>query len=1402
MEIFYRRFILMKRKQPSVDLFPMENSFHQSAFNTKIAHQPAYRFLLNRFLPVSLFVFLFLLLSQSSAQAQQVTLKRKNVTLAQILKEVESQTSYVFFYKKEDIDPIKNVSVDLTDASLSETLNTILKGLGIEYELFEKTIALKKAVKPLPALIDKRKTITITRLHGKVVDENELPLKGITILETKINTKAVSDDGGKFSIIIAASGSLEVNGEGFAKQLVNYKDTSDLYIMMEKGKTMSIELNEVAINYNNVKKNPTTMVNLENRSYMNLSQVLQGTIPGLTLQTVNTTTTNVTSIDVFQAFGSGGVQIRRYVRYSLPDFLASIRNAQGILDRLLKGEKIDFYKLNTNSSVRTVLVPQIRGANNFSASASNMLVVIDGFPQDGFPANYPMNNVESIQVIKDPKELIKWGPKAAGGAILIKTKAAKKGKINIDYNASFYYSPVQKFDRSRLNLASPAQYLNYMKQIDSVFAPDFLPTTFNLSPARRLLSERRQNALTATQFNSKWDSIGRLDNQDQLNLLQQDKFSQIQSLTLSGGNSNYKFTGIGNYSTDQANELNSKTHNYGFSLNNDFSLLKNKLHIRWLINYSRENNQAAINSFSPVNTTLEPYQMLLDAKGNYVYDYTAISAAANKTITDYGYKDFGVNVLQDASLNSNRNITTLKKSSINMSWALLPELSFNSSFYYSGRNAGQNTFYGKQSSYARQLVDTYGEFNNGNVNFYVPYGDILSQNSTLYNEFNVRTNVRYSKSIGNHHIDIDLGAGGASTESIRPASSTLYGYNAATNTSTPVFLPTPNTTASITNFYSLFPGSVSAVKPSSLTVPINGDTTISKNLNGNASLSYAYSDRIRIKGAYNAVLNPIYGQAGSYSKLENLMGDFTGMVIKNWGKVFNNVYLSAGVTKIKMPDLPVRYNNLRYQQPIYNNYAIWVSGQEPTQQKGQSAVNYYQKLTVVLLDSAILLNTAYNQQRSFGSLESVVSSTATSATTTQNKSNYLSAGIIMSLRKKNLNLNFDYAKSPEGAKQYNGAMTYNIAKETYFYSNIISSLDVGMKLQNISPYQGLSLIMGTNVASNGSFSQAVNSNFNAVPPKNVSFEAYARMSVVDDKYNFDLRYYNQTSAGLNSTISVVADPSTGSSSKTTYSTIINKGVEFFLTGNLIKNGDFNYSLTLNGAYNINLAKDVPVTSFTASDVYTRAYRSGYSTSNLWTLPWAGLNSNGEPQYYDHNGNISTKLDSASVASSLVYAGVTKAPWAGGIIQDIRYKNFFGRAAIVFNLGYVMRYYIPYASNNTETSALIANRWIKAGDETKTDVARLTTDGGNSYRQFVAQYSSNSIISADNIRLSELMIGYYLPQKFVQRLGLSSGTFSFQVQNVAGWYRNKYNIDPVTISSIGRPGLSAARIYSVTVNVSF
>ncbi|NLU96357.1 SusC/RagA family TonB-linked outer membrane protein [Chitinophaga sp. Ak27] len=77
----------------------------------------------------------------------------------------------------------------------------------------------------------------------------------------------------------------------------------------------------------------------------------------------------------------------------------------------------------------------IRGRSTLGNSAP--LVVIDGFPRDGFERMNP-NDIESVSILKDAAAAI-YGSRAANGVILVTTKRGKGGKptLGYGYNQSF-----------------------------------------------------------------------------------------------------------------------------------------------------------------------------------------------------------------------------------------------------------------------------------------------------------------------------------------------------------------------------------------------------------------------------------------------------------------------------------------------------------------------------------------------------------------------------------------------------------------------------------------------------------------------------------------------------------------------------------------------------------------------------------------------------------------------------------------------------------------------------------------------------------------------------------------------------------------------------------------------------
>ena len=81
----------------------------------------------------------------------------------------------------------------------------------------------------------------------------------------------------------------------------------------------------------------------------------------------------------------------------------------------------------------------IRGYQTLSEN--NTLILVDGLPR---PIDrLTVNEVESVTVLKDAAALALLGYRGVNGAILVKTKRGKEGKLNIDvsYNHKFTFSP-------------------------------------------------------------------------------------------------------------------------------------------------------------------------------------------------------------------------------------------------------------------------------------------------------------------------------------------------------------------------------------------------------------------------------------------------------------------------------------------------------------------------------------------------------------------------------------------------------------------------------------------------------------------------------------------------------------------------------------------------------------------------------------------------------------------------------------------------------------------------------------------------------------------------------------------------------------------------------------------------
>ena len=137
----------------------------------------------------------------AQAQNARITLNLSDVPMSQVMKEIEKQTRYLFINK--GVDTGKKLSVNLTQKTIQEVLDYVLKNTDITYKIDGTYIILaeKAAEKP----------VAVT---GKVSDVNGVPVIGASVVVKGTTVGTSTDMDGTFSLQVpppAATAQLEVN---------------------------------------------------------------------------------------------------------------------------------------------------------------------------------------------------------------------------------------------------------------------------------------------------------------------------------------------------------------------------------------------------------------------------------------------------------------------------------------------------------------------------------------------------------------------------------------------------------------------------------------------------------------------------------------------------------------------------------------------------------------------------------------------------------------------------------------------------------------------------------------------------------------------------------------------------------------------------------------------------------------------------------------------------------------------------------------------------------------------------------------------------------------------------------------------------------------------------------------
>ena len=272
------------------------------------------------------------------------------------------------------------------------------------------------------------------QVSGIVLDEKGEPVPGASVTVLNANIGTITDLDGKFKLNVPDKSTVSVSFVGYENQQFNISKNADLRITLKEN---AISLNEVvAIGYG--KQSRATITSA-------ISKVQAKDLP-----------------------------------------IASTGNPLSLLKGKVAGLEVRVNSGQPGSDPQLIL----RGGTSTSPESDNPLVIIDGIIRSMKDVN--MQDIESIEVLKDAASTAIYGARANNGIVNITTKKGKagKGKINVRYGLNVDNQP------QRYSLASGRDYL-YVSRLSALHAlnpQNYLTGSFAMS------TSNPRNSLNTTAF--------------------------------------------------------------------------------------------------------------------------------------------------------------------------------------------------------------------------------------------------------------------------------------------------------------------------------------------------------------------------------------------------------------------------------------------------------------------------------------------------------------------------------------------------------------------------------------------------------------------------------------------------------------------------------------------------------------------------------------------------------------------------------------------------------------------------------------------------------------------------------------------------------------------------------------
>lgn len=696
------------------------------------------------------FILLFMagqnfLLQAAADKDRIIKLKEQTADLQAIFNQVEQQTSLITMFSNDIVDAKKVVTIGKKEITLGELYTSILSGTDLDFEIKGKYIVITpKKETPPPAR-------TVDYYSGKVVDTNNEPLIGVTIVSTEGGRgQGVTNTEGNFRLAIIKENddlnkshvTLRFTYVGMQQHDERIPETAKNEIMRVVLLDDSKYLDEVVVTgYQTVSRRDmvgaATLVQAKDvllNNYSSIDQMLQGIVPGMV---VTHSSSRVGTTPSIQIRGTST--------------LVGDTQPLWVVDGIIQEDPI---KVNASSllveDLSTIIGNQVSWLN----------------PQD----------IETIAVLKDASATAIYGSKASNGVIVVTTKQAKGSaeRLTINYNTSITVNTRPNY--GQFNLMNSQER---MKFSDEAFASGIpyssIPyiDTYTYEGLQRSLLE---GYIDVNEFNQKRTFL-ETANTDWLKLLTRTGLSQNHNLSVMGGSKRANYTASLSYSDQKGQEIGNGSKRYTARVATNIRF-NEKTRLNVSITGSQTNNTSFANGVSPMSYAINTSRAIpaFDENGDRAFYQRLSNYQYNRT------PSLGFNILNEREQTGSNTNNMRMAASMDFNYDILPWLSYNFTGGYNFSNNAMESYLSEQTYYVASYYRgyDYGTALPESPDFkaaVLPFGGVYFSNDARQSSYNIQNKININRQFREKdRLNILLGHELRSGTNISTAN-TAYGYS-------------------------------------------------------------------------------------------------------------------------------------------------------------------------------------------------------------------------------------------------------------------------------------------------------------------------------------------------------------------------------------------------------------------------------------------------------------------------------------------------------------------------------------------------------------------------------------------------------------------------------------------------